>query len=271
VDTYKLRAPAGTGPVTLNVLVWGTGSTPLNPRVRVYDAAGTPVAFRVLANDAGVFSVEVRDAAPGATHYVSVAARTPGGANATGGYFLGADFNHFDAVTPTSVAAGTVSPGATAAGTLTVTRGAVFQFGLSAEALGVSGGTVTMTVYDADGRAVFTLEATAGQPLATTVRYLATGTYTVRYTTRGASAPVGFGLYLLELSDDAGPYKSNTTTRQPSSSPSSSPPPSSSTTTQSAPPPSSDGYTISESSADGTGYSYGGSSGSGTRGTPYYY
>lgn len=261
VDNYKLRAPAGTGLVSLNVLVWGTGSAPLNPRVRVYDAAGAPVAYRVLANDAGVFSVVVDAAAPGATYYVSVAARTPGAANSTGAYFLGADFNHFEQPVPTAVAAGTVDAGATRTETLTVGTGRVFQFGLSADALGGAAGVVTMTVLDAAGKVVFTLEATAGQPLVTTVRYLGPGTYTVRYATRGTTNPLGFGLYLLELSEDVGPRPTTTTTTRPGSTTTYSPPPpppSDSTTVYQAPPPSSS--TSGTSSPYGTGYTYSGSS-----------
>lgn len=272
-DNYKLRAPAGTGPVSLNVLVWGTDAGPLNPRVRVYDAGGAPVAYRVLANDAGVFSVVVDAATPGATYYVAVAARAPGAANSTGAYFLGADFNHFDQPVPTAVAAGTVDAGATRTEALAVDKGRVFQFGLSADALGGAAGVVTMTVLDAAGKVVFTLEATAGQPLATTVRYLGPGTYTVRYATRGATNPLGFGLYLLELSDDVGPRPTTTTTTRPGSTTTTysppPPPPSDSTTVYQAPPPSSS--TSGTSSSDGTGYTYSGSSTTTTKAPPPTY
>ncbi len=261
-DTYKLRAPAGTGPVSLNVLVWGTDRSPLNPRVRVYDAAGAPVAYRVLANDAGVFSVVVDAATPGATYYVAVAARTPGAANSTGEYFLGADFNHFEQVTPTTLAADTVAAGTTRTEALAVTQGRVFQFGLSADALGGAAGVVTMTVLDAAGKVVFALEATAGQPLVTTVRYLEPGTYTVRYTTRGTTTRLGYGLYLLELSDDVGPMPTTTTTRPPGApAPSYPPPPGDSPVMYPAPPPPSSPTAYpATSSYDTTGYTYYGSS-----------
>ncbi|HEX4611394.1 MAG TPA: matrixin family metalloprotease [Urbifossiella sp.] len=270
VDNYKVRAPAGSGPVAMNVLVWGTDSTPLNPRVKVYDAAGNPVAFQVLANDTGVFSIEVPAATAGAVYYVAVSARTPTGSNATGAYFLGVDFNHIAAAAPTSVAGGTVAPAATQTGTLTVSEGGVFLFGLSADALGGAGGVVTMAILDANGQVVLSLDSTTGQPLTTTVKYLVAGTYTVRYTTRGATggpatAAIGYGLFMLEISDDVGPYGSSTTAPTPGTQPISPPP--------AAPPPaSSAGGTAAAPSTPGSfGYTYAGSSMTMNAGTPYYY
>jgi hypothetical protein len=238
----------------------------------VYDAAGAPVAFRVLANDAGVFSAEVRGAVPGATYYVAVSARTPDGANATGAYFLGADFNRLAPTEHTQLAAGAAAPGATPTGTLTVTRGGTHQFALSAEQLGGAGGVVAMTVTDAAGRVVLTLEAATGRPLTTAVRFLDAGTCTIRYATRGAGSlppgTLGYGLFLLKLSDDMGPRKSTTTMMEPSTT---------STTTSPAPAPAPTDSTESPDSTSyqynstGDGYYYDGSSRTYSAGTPYYF
>jgi hypothetical protein len=214
VDNYRVRAPAASGsaPLNLNVMVWGLDAAPLSPRVRVFDAAGNPVAFQVLANEAGLFSVQVLGVRPGADYYVQVSSRTPGG---TGRYFLGADFNQLAPTTYDGLTSDTLNPGATTTGTFTVAEAGVFQFALAARTLAPGGGGVTMTVLDAAGRVVFTLDATAGQPGATAVKYLAAGSYTVRYDYRGVSgapaAPLRFDLFLLQLSGGVGPYATATT------------------------------------------------------------
>jgi hypothetical protein len=119
-----------------------------------------------------------------------------------------------------------------------------------------------MTVLDSSGRVVFTQESVAGQPLTTTVRYLAAGTYTVRFTSRGvngaAAAPVWYDLFMLQLDDDVGPYKSSTTMTASDAPPSS--PPSDTT-----------GSTSGGTSGDGTGYTYSGSSNTTSDGYYYYY
>jgi hypothetical protein len=251
-DSYRVRAPAadGSAPLNLNVMVWGTAADPLDPRVRVFDADGRPVAFQVLANEAGLMSVQVRGVTPGADYYLQVSARD-GGATATGGYFLGADFNQFAPTEYDGVAGGALdSTDATDTGRLAVEAG-VFQFALSADLLGAGAGGVTMTVRDAAGNVVVSLSAAAGQPAVTAVRYLAAGTYTVSYTYRSpagsVAAPVRYGLFLLKLSDGVGPYATSTsrTHGTPSGSPG-------------GPPSGPDrGYTyIGSSDADADGYGY---------------
>jgi hypothetical protein len=250
VDNYKVHAPAatGSGPMNLNVMVWGLAGSSLNPRVHVFDANGNPVAFQVLANDTGVFSVQVLNVTPGADYYVQVA----GTASSTGAYFLGADFNQMAATTYDAVAADTLAPGATGGGQLVMSADGIYEFALSAAAAGSS--SVTMTVKDAAGNAVLTLTAAAGQPTVTSVKYLKVGTYTITYTAAGG-APVDYGLYLLQLSDGVGPYTTTTT--------SSAPPPSGTTYTSSSspsqpppPPPSYSYYSYSGGPTYGYGYSY---------------
>jgi hypothetical protein len=177
----------------------------------VYDAGGNPVRFQVLANDLGLMSVHVLGVAPGAEYYVQVSARA-GAANGTGGYFLGADFNQLAPTEYDGVAAGTLNSGNNNSDKdkLQVAKAGVFQFALSADLLGVGAGAVTMTVTDAAGNVVLSLTATAGQPPVTAVRFLAAGTYKVRYVYQAPAgaiaAPIRYGLFLLQLSEGAGPY-----------------------------------------------------------------
>ena len=251
VDNYRVRTgkfATGTA-VTLNAIVWGLDGNPLNPRLRIFDSAGNPVAFQVLANDAGLFSLQVPNAVAGRDYYVQVAARTPGGANDTGRYFVAADFNRIEPLEFDGVASGTVNPGQTENGSLAIVDAGVFHFALAPT---TSGGTVTMTVYDENGMVVFTLTADSGKPAVTATRYLAAGTYTVRYSNTSANplSPVGYNLYLLQLSEGVGPYSTNTSSPPPGSGGSGSPPSSSSSGSNysysgsSSPQPSNYGYTF---------------------------
>ncbi|MDB5305933.1 MAG: Matrixin [Gemmataceae bacterium] len=259
IDSFKIHAPSSptAAPTTLNVMVWGLGANLLDPRVHVFDAAGNPVAFQVLANDVGLFSLQVLNVTSGADYYVQVVARNPGGANSTGWYFLGADFNQLPPTTYNAAAGGTLNPTNTVTDTMQVTEAGLYQFALAANVLQAGAGGVTMTVLDATGQVVFTLTATAGQPTVTSYHYLVEGTYTVQYTSAAANGkqpvPVRYNLFLLKLSDPVGPYSTTTTSSSPSSSGGMTP------TTYSG--------TSSSPSGTSSGYSYTASSG----GTPPSY
>jgi hypothetical protein len=244
VDTYRVstdKFAPGTA-VTLNVMVWGLDANALDARVKVYDATGKPVAFQVLSNDRGLFSVQVLGAVAGKDYFVQVLARE-GAVKSTGNYFFAADFNQLAPLVFDNVAGGTAKANeATAAETLTLTEAGLFQFALGARSDRV-GESVTMTVYNADGTAVFSLTAVAGRVPVTASKYLKAGTYTVKYTGKATNtAPVGYDLFMLQLSEGVGPYATSTASPPSSTAPSSdsttpsSPPPSSSTT---SPPPSS--------------------------------
>jgi hypothetical protein len=217
-DFYRISAPASThgAALDLNVAVWSADGS-LAPRVRVFDAVGRPVAFRVLANDPWVMSVWVPNAVPGSQYVVQVSAKNPGGANGTGGYFLGADFNTDVPPEVQEVGRNTLSAAAPSdTGKLTVNREGIYQFALFAEPLAAGAGGVTMTVTDSAGKVVFTLSAESGQPAVTASQYLAAGTYTVAYRYRSladqVAAPVVYHLALLQLSEGVGPYATTTST-----------------------------------------------------------
>jgi hypothetical protein len=249
VDRYKIHAPAmaGTGPVNMNVMVWAIETDGLDPRIQVYDATnGRPVAFQVLANDDGVMTVQVPNVNAADDYIVSVLARSPGGTKGTGSYFLAADFNRFALTQFDGVSSGTVNAGGMKSGKLTITEASTFEFALSAEVFVGGTGGVIMTISDASGQAILTLSVDAGQPTVTAVHYLTEGTYTIRYSFRagGTAQALEYDLFLLQLSDGAGPYPTNTGTNDGNSSP---------------PPPPDSGYT------------YSGSSTSRPSGSPYYF
>jgi hypothetical protein len=214
VDNYLVQAPlASTAPPqnlqNLNVMVWGLDANPVNPRIRVFDAAGNPVAFQVLANDTGIMSVQVLNVTPGAKYYVQVAARDPGGANDTGSYFLGVDFNQSTPTTFDGVGGEDVTAAPTPAGTLATTQGGIFEFAVAADAV-AGGGSVKMDLVDQFGNTLFSLTAVAGQPVATALHYIPAGSYTVRYTAGQSGASIATDLFLLQLSKGVGPYATST-------------------------------------------------------------
>ncbi|HSQ56491.1 MAG TPA: matrixin family metalloprotease [Gemmata sp.] len=209
-DFYQIRAPLTSpgGPMNLNVVVWGLDGTPLNPRLHLYDALGNPVAFQVLSNDTGIMSVQLQNVTPGEIYYIQVAARTPGGINGTGAYMLGGDFNQTAALHPDWVSGNTQAPNTSQTDTLTINQSGTYQFFLAAQQQATSGGVVTMTITDTNGNVVLVMQATAGMPLTTRVKYLSAGTYRVSYTTSG-TAPIRRDLYILKLTDNVGPYASS--------------------------------------------------------------
>jgi hypothetical protein len=181
-------------------------------------------------------------------YIVSVLPRSPGGARDTGSYFLAADFNRtapteFGGVTTDTLAAAT-----TKTATLTVNEAATFEFALSAETFTSASAGVVMTLFDAGGQAVLTMTADSDKPLITGVRYLNEGTYTVRYAYRsmgGTTPDVQYSLYLLQLSEGAGPYQTTTGSSGSESSP--------------------------QPSGSSGGYTYSGSSTTRPSGAPYYF
>lgn len=223
VDTYRVstdKFAAGTR-TTLNVMVWGLDSNPVDARVRVYDPNGNPVPFQVLTNDRGMFSVQVLGAVAGNDYFVQVAARE-GAVKTTGSYFFAADFNRLAPLEFDSVASGSVKAGATTtAQTLTLSEAGLFQFALGAQST-KAGDSVTMTVYDASGAAVFSLTSVAGRLPVTASKYLNAGTYTVRYTGKSTNAATAsYALFMLQLSEGVGPYATSTASPSSSTAPSS--------------------------------------------------
>ena len=210
-DFYRVHSPAtANGTATLNVVAWSTDGA-LNPRVRVFDARGNAVAFQVLANSAGVMSVAIPNAPADVDFIIQISARTPGGANNTGGYYFGADFNQSVTAAAQEIGGGTLSSSApTGTAQFTVTDGGIYQFALFSEALAAGAGGTTLTVTDATGKAVLVLDAVSGQPAVTVAQYLAAGVYTFKYTYHTVSgqsaAPIRYHLALLKLTEGVGTY-----------------------------------------------------------------
>jgi hypothetical protein len=211
VDYYRVQAPAVAegGQLTLQAMIWGVGDSTLIPRVTVLDAALNAVPAEVLVNDGGSYTIQVRDAVPGATYFIKAAAANPSGANNVGNYFLGLDF----APRPVELAEfveGTLDEGSKqSASTLTLTKSQIFHFVLSAAVANPAvESAVRMTVYDAAGNMLLSMVAGAGETV-TRDLFLPRGTYLVRFaagTRTGAPLPaLAYDLVGGSLSDPVGP------------------------------------------------------------------
>jgi hypothetical protein len=182
VDVYRIDTPNASHnqQLVLTVNVRAMDPTALAPTVQVFDKSGLAVAAQVLNNGNGTYTVQVADADKNSRYFVRVAAANAGG---TGDYQLDADVRS-QAVNVQSLAAGTLYA-ATGVDftTLTTGRSEVMYFELSAGGLpaGAQGG-VRMAIFDANGHAVATLFANAGQT-ASMNTFLAAGTYTIRFET----------------------------------------------------------------------------------------
>ena len=217
-DTFRVQSHAASaaGPQNMNVMVWALGSNTLNPLISVFDASGNPVAFQVLSNDTGLMSTRVANVASSASYYVQVAARVPGsGPTSTGQYAIAVDFNTLAAPSYDATSTDTLNSGSTNTISMTIGTSGLFQFGFSSAAISSGSGTATMSVFNAAGTLVFTMNAVAGQLMLTSTTYLAAGTYTVQFSSRSSSVPLAYSMSLLDLSGPMGTYKPGTTSTAP--------------------------------------------------------
>lgn len=212
VDWYRIT-PTLPG-VATGTLFLGTMTTTngLLPTVAVYSAQGQLLPAVVTMNEGGAYEIQLANASGGATYFVRVAAADPAGPRSTGAYTLGATLAP---VAPTAfqTAAGDTLSSADAVhyGQMQVTGDRLSQFALSASGGSTTAATaVRVTVFDAAGRAVFTLAVAAGRPVATGAVWLASGTYTVVFNaaTQDGSAFQGLSASLSarKLTDPIDPY-----------------------------------------------------------------
>jgi hypothetical protein len=227
VDFYRVHAPqvANNGSTVMTAMVWASQANTLLPKIQLFDASHNPIAFDVLVNENGAYVVQVASTASNQDYYVEVSAANPAGANNTGNYFLGVDYSA-NATSLQTLTSGTL----TAAdpqqlGTLTVNQSQLFHFTLSASTGGAAiESAIRMTIYDANGNAVYSGVAHDGETISTTV-FLGAGTYTFRFVggtrTGDPLPPINYVLNAVGLSDPIGTGTTSSTTSSSSSSSSS--------------------------------------------------
>lgn len=211
-DLYKVKSDKETvpgAPTVLKASVWSTDSKGLQPRLTIYDSQRVPVPFQVLGNENGSFTLEIANPVPNSFYYVEVGALRPAWSRNVGAYALAVDFLNTAPLTLNTFATGTLQQGAAQDfRTLEVQKTQLFHFVFSGTGDTALDAGTRMTIFDAKGRAVFSLVALANELATTGVVLLEAGTYQVRFT--GATR-TGSGLtalsYLLRgrpLSDQEG-------------------------------------------------------------------
>jgi hypothetical protein len=208
VHFYRVTAPqAAAGARVMTVTLWGIGVNGIVPRVSVYAQDHSPVPADILLNGSGTYAVQVTDVRPGADYYLRVSA--PADANpCVGNYALHVFFSRRDAELATFAAGALAAPDGGQSSALYVAESQLFQFVLSADAVGTtSGGAVRMSIFDSDGAEVFRLVARAGDTVSGPSLFLVPGAYTVRFTVDAPSGgpPLPYRLRGKSLSDPIGP------------------------------------------------------------------
>jgi hypothetical protein len=228
-DYYKVHTPntPNNVPEQMVVMAWGLGGNALTPQVQVYDNHANAVPAQVIGNGNGFFSVNIPNAVPGQDYVVEVSALSSGSLGTTGNYAVGVEFNSNSCVDLSTVAAGQLTAALPQqVETLQVNQSGGIAFLLAAQSATAQGNTqVQMTIYDANGNVVYSLDAGAGQQVSGSV-YLLSGTYTISFTAVANSPNSSWNVtYNLEadlLSEPIGPLavqngtaSTSTTTRPP--------------------------------------------------------
>lgn len=188
VDVYRVMVGEKSGGVLVAYVDSAAGSA---SSITVMNKFGHTVAAEVLLKQDGSTIVQVRDIEQRGIYFIAVR-RSSGAWTGTEQYRVGFDFRD-TALELDTVAKGTLAAGDAFVRGLEVTRSQGFRFQLSAPA------GATLTVYDATGTAVFTLDASGADTAAGGV-LLGPGSYTVVITGTGA-----IDARMLATSDPIGP------------------------------------------------------------------
>src|SRR5439155_19161334 len=181
VDWYKITPNA---PDAFNGTLYVGATAPVDgvlPTIGVFDASGQNLSAAVVMNENGVFEVQLPCQATGTTYYLRVASAVSSGSRSTGSYTLSATLAPVAATQFDGLATSTITNDHTTVySTMTVDGNRLSQFSLSAQAGSATAPVaVRVTLFDCNGRAVFTRTVLAGQPLVTGEIWLPSGTFTV--------------------------------------------------------------------------------------------
>ena len=198
LDFYRFEAadvPAGR-PNVMTATVVAVGDNGTVPLLALFDRTFNPVAATILANGNGTFTLQAANLTAGANYFLRVSPGTAG--DGTGNYFLGIDFGRVTANLPTLVTGTLGSPAVQHTYALYVAQSQLFHLVLTADPAPAPPGTsVRLTIADANGNVVFALSARPGETVSGPGRFLAPGTYTVRFavqTPDGTSPPLTYRL-----------------------------------------------------------------------------
>jgi matrixin len=207
-DYYRLTSPTPPTGKTSNLvaMVWAQNANDLNPKLSVYDADGNLVAAEVLVNDAGTYTVQVKNAAVNATYYLKVEAASTTAHN-TGDYFVVTDFRTDSTALDTAASATLNATTLEAFKTLDNYEAQMFHLAIPATTTTVRT-AIRLTVYNSTNQVVFSMISKDGEA-ATANIVLAAGKYTFRIEAGAinnqALPSITFTLKSLRVSDPMDP------------------------------------------------------------------
>jgi hypothetical protein len=211
--TYSVVAPQSPGSaplvLTLSVNASGHGGLPL---VQVLDANQQPVPAEVLVNNSGGYTIQASGLAAGQTYYLKMTPPAVGGGE-DAHYAMVADFKQSSSLLPVLAAGSATTSAAPSAYALYVAMDQVFQFTLSAAGT-PAGSSMQLTITDANGKAVFALNAQSGTTVTGRPVLLGPGAYTVQLTVLTAGGAPGTLTFLLRgavITNPMGPVVTNPT------------------------------------------------------------
>jgi hypothetical protein len=201
VDQYVVRAPQTANDLAvLTATVRAVGPNGTKPRVAVFDDELNRVPARILVNGNGTFTVQAVGVPANREYVLRVAGGQPGN------YDLDVSFLARAARTRT-LSSGSLNTGDQLASTLYVGRSQAF--GLALAATGPAGAAVQLTITNAAGQRVFTLNGRTGDTVTGPTALLAPGQYTLRITAAGPAGAVNFSVNGGVITDPVGPQPVN--------------------------------------------------------------
>lgn len=205
VDFYQIKAPStsNNAAVVLTATVRAVAPNGAVQRIELYDSRQARIPATILANENGTFTVQAAGLPSNTVYYVRV------GGGAAGNYQLDIGFGS-KTTEQNTFSAGTIPAGGQLAAPLYIAQTQVFGFALTAT--GPTGSPIQMSIVDATGRVVFTLTGLAGDTVTGVTGLLAPGEYTIRMTSPGSSAPIGFTLRGTAITDPIGPQPQDSST-----------------------------------------------------------
>ena len=205
VDFYHVKAPStsNNAKVVLTATVRAINPNGAAQRIELYDSHQTRIPATILANGNGTFTVQAAGLPANTDYYIRV------GGGLVGNYQLDIAFGSKTTESQT-FSTGSAPVSGSLSSTLYIAETQVFGYTLAAS--GPTGTAIEMTITNAAGDVVFTLNGLAGDTVSGVTGFLAPGAYQVHVRAIGATAPVTFSIGGSGITDPIGPQPSNSST-----------------------------------------------------------
>jgi hypothetical protein len=218
VNMYQIASPSTSNgqSLVLTASVRAIAPSGVAPRIAILDSGQHLVSAQILANGNGVFTIQATGLNSGGNYILEVS--SGGSASGLGNYAVDAAFGS-TAANLSAFASGNLSASASEQSyNFYVAESQLFQFVLSASAVGApAGSAVQMTIKDQNGNVVYTLTADAGDSVSSNALLLAPGAYTLSFRALGPpGGPIPALSYSLmgeSISDPIGAVVNDPTTQ----------------------------------------------------------